>query len=833
MNFSLKKSAIFTALRWEGFFRGVKTITKILGSAFLVLIALFVFSFFYEPFSQIKNPGFIVLSLFIVGKILGSFFELKLKNPNSKDLNQTINDLKETNLADFLGFETAKAVQTCFDFSKEQNPSSTSLLYYLLEQNHCLDFIFNRALLNIKEIKKKFKEHIKEDKSNDFERIILDSIKIAQQKRHLFVEKGDFLIALCKQNTIFKKIMIDNDLYIQDIQNLIWWLEDLERRRDEKKRFWDYKNLVKSTADSIGKNWATAYTVVLDKYSSDWTENIKRALDKKVIGRDKEIRKIENILSGKEANNVLLVGEPGSGRKTIVYAFTKKILFGQSLPELNYKRVVELDVAGLAAQAKDQEKTNFLLETIFQEVIRAKNIILLINNLHQFLPGPERKESINIFAPLAKYLRSPYFRVIGICDNAGFRQKVETNSFLMSNSEKLPIAELPQKEVILVLENLVPFYETSYKSIVSYPALRSIVDYSDKYLPDTTFPKKAIKLLETVVLYVSTYKKKKIVDAKDVAEVVTEKTKIPVGELETKEKTILLNLEKLIHQRIINQDKAVNEIAEALRRARSQITAKEGPIGTFLFLGPTGVGKTETSKALAEIYFGHEKRMIRLDMSEFQRREDIPRLIGHRYQKGLLTTAIREKPFSLILLDEVEKAHSEILNLFLQVLDEGHLTDGFGRKVDFKNAIIIATSNAGYKIILKALEEKTEWSGVKKKLLDYVFKKAIFRPEFINRFDAMVVFQPLTQDNLLDIAELILKKLNKNLAQKYIELEITNELKQKIVMLGYNSTFGAREIKRVIQDKVENTLAQAFLSGEIKKGDKIKLTEEFNIIKTK
>jgi len=310
---------------------------------------------------------------------------------------------------------------------------------------------------------------------------------------------------------------------------------------------------------------------------------------------------------------------------------------------------------------------------------------------------------------------------------------------------------------------------------------------------------------------------------KHIAKIITEKTEIPVGDIETKEREVLLNLESLIHQRIINQDQAVKEVSFALRRARSEITVKKGLMGGFLFLGPTGVGKTETAKSLAQFYFGSEKRMIRLDMSEFQDIKDIPRLIGSSDGTGLLTMPVRENPFSLILLDEIEKAHPNILNLFLQVLDEGHLTDGFGRKINFKNTIIIATSNAGYEVILKALREKQEWLEVKQKLIDYLFEHRIFRPEFINRFDAVVLFSPLSKGNLLDISELMLGKLKKNLQEKGIEFIITPSLKEKIVELGYNPVFGAREMRRVIQDKVENVLASALLSKQLTRGTRVTL----------
>jgi ATP-dependent Clp protease ATP-binding subunit ClpA len=332
-----------------------------------------------------------------------------------------------------------------------------------------------------------------------------------------------------------------------------------------------------------------------------------------------------------------------------------------------------------------------------------------------------------------------------------------------------------------------------------------------------------MELLEELIIYVAQETKDKIVLPSHVAKIITQKTQIPVGEIELKERQILLNLEKLIHQKIINQEEAVKEVSTAMRRARAEVSIRKGPMGCFLFLGPTGVGKTESSKALAEIYFGSEDKMIRLDMSEFQSISDIPRLLGSPGQEGLLTTPVRENPFSLILLDEIEKAHPNILNLFLQVLDEGHLTDGQGRKVIFRDSIIIATSNAGYKVILEALKKKTEWSGVKQKLLDFLFQEGTFRPEFINRFDAVVVFKPLSKENLLDIAELLLQKLKANLFSKGIEIIITEPLKEKIAELGYSPVFGAREMRRVIQDKVENPLASGLLSGQLKRGNRVEI----------
>jgi ATP-dependent Clp protease ATP-binding subunit ClpC len=431
---------------------------------------------------------------------------------------------------------------------------------------------------------------------------------------------------------------------------------------------------------------------------------------------------------------------------------------------------------------------------------------------------------------IVPYLRLPNFQIICITNYEGLHKNVEKNTSVLSLFEKIEVPEISADETLMVLESLVPVLEKKYKVFISFPALRDIIYLTDRYLSSLTFPEKAIKVLDEVVAYVGVSTKEKIVLPKHVEKIITEKTEVPVGEINQKEKEVLLNLEKLIHQRIINQEEAVSDVSAAMRRARSEVTIRKGPIGCFLFLGPTGVGKTETSKALAQFYFGSEKTMIRLDMSEFQDTKDIPRLIGSINEMGILVNQVRENPFSLILLDEIEKSHPNILNLFLQVLDEGYLTDGFGKKVDFKNTIIIATSNAGYQIILEAIKQASEWSGVKQKLIDYLFKQRTFRPEFLNRFDAVVVFKPLNKANLLDISELMLAQLKKNLSEKGIDFVANEALKEKIVELGYNPIFGAREMRRVVQDKVENILAQALLSDKIYRGSKVEVDSDFKLI---
>ncbi len=842
-NFDLKKTSIYQSVALSGVFRIVEVLKKLFLTLFIVSFLLFLYGFPLKIFPDETNEillglTIIFLTLFISFWLKQTFFNSKLKKPKIKiTIEQALAEPGKYNLAEFLNFETARAVNKTFKFTKTKKlskVSSSALFYFLLQDNPRLDFIFSRMLLNRKTIMNILKEHFKTYKndsqkivgsqicfSESFQNIIFKSLKIAQEKKHQKIQTGDMIIALVRHNLVFQEITVISDLKIDDIENLVKWLESLEEIIKKRKKFWRWENLIKK--GSLAKDWATGFTITLDRFSIDLSEIAKRRASVKTIGHQDTINAIERILSLQgETNDVLLVGEPGVGRKSIIQGLALKSLLGQTLPALNYKRVVALDIPAILAQTEGMEKIQMILDKVFQEVLAAGNIILVINDFHNFVRTEIQPGIIDITGSLSSYLPFPQFQVIAITNYAGLHKYIERKPAILNYFEKVEITEISKEETLILLERLTLFYEKKYNKFICYPTLKEIISLTDRYIPALPFPKKAIVLLDEVMVYVSTIKDK-IVLPKHIAKIISEKTEIPVGKIEDKEKEILLDLENLIHEKIINQNEAVKDISTALRRARAEVTAQKGPMGTFLFLGPTGVGKTETAKALAEVYFGSEKRMIRLDMSEFQSVADISRLIGSTNEDGLLTIQVNDNPFSIILLDEIEKAHKNLLNLFLQVLDEGYLTDGLGRKVDFRNTIIIATSNAGYQVILEALKHNLEWSQLKQRLLDYIFEKAIFRPEFINRFDATVIFQPLSKENLLDITELMLQKIKKSLKEKHIEFIITNPLKEKITELGYNPAFGARELKRVIQDRVENILASALLSGNLKRGDRIEI----------
>ena len=870
-NFDLKKAAIFQAVKWEKRLKIglIKILRKILFWLFLLFLILFLYLFLTNNFFQSEFLGLSILSLSfaLIFWYIEKFFETKLKSPK---LNYTLGEVIQkpeefhphtkrgpgaegakfdevsphygvgVNFAEFLDLEAAKTCWQAIRFAKRKKLSqvpSEALFYYLLNTNNFeIRFIFNRSLLNLEEIKNQLKKYLKDLKKGDkfsgklsqnSQNVILEAAKSAQRKGRKMIGVGDILTAQAQFDPIFKTILIKSRLKSKDIENISWWVERLLFQIEERKKFWEWKNLIRK--GSLAKEWTAGYTITLDQFAIGWTDFIKRGFAE-VIGHKTAIEQVERILARSEINNVLLIGEPGSGRGSIIQVLAQKCIFGESLPNLNYKRVVELNIPSLLARIEDPERVEATLDQIFREVVSAENIILVINEFHNFIGQLVRPGIIDISGVLSSYLKSPQFQIVAIATYAGLHKYIEQNPSILSLFEKVEVSEISQEETIIFLENLALVLEQKYKRFVSYPAIREIISLADKYLPAIPFPKKATDLLDEVMVYVTRNTKDIWVLPKHVSKIISEKTQIPVGEIEAKEKEVLLNLEKCIHQRIINQEEAVREVSAALRRARAEVTVRKGPMGCFLFLGPTGVGKTETSKAVAEICFGSETRMIRLDMSEFQDVGDIPRLIGSPGQEGLLTTQVRENPFSLILLDEIEKSHPNILNLFLQVLDEGHLTDGLGRKVDFKNTIIIATSNAGADIIWQDIKLDKKLDIIKDDLFGFLFQKGIFRPEFINRFDAVVVFRPLTKENLLDIAELLFQKLKKNLKEKEIEFIITQPLKKSIVELSYNPVFGAREMRRVIQDKVENVLASTLLSGQIKPGDKVEIDpKEFKL----
>jgi ATP-dependent Clp protease ATP-binding subunit ClpC len=846
MLFNLKSTTIYQAVKIAKTLppKLVKLVNWLL--LFIVLSLLIAF-FGDKPLpglsssSQVLGLFLIILSFDILGWIWLMFFKsvlkknIYLKPPLEEAI--TFLDTKDVDLAKYLDFDVTYALVNALGFCRRKKISLTALHVILfLFRNERVERIFEKLGLakgDIKKALKKKKEQLEESKilySETFYKIIKEAARQAVTNFHRQIELRDFLVAAAEYDNDFRKILFDNNLDPEDVDHVISWDDFITYQAEWKRKFWKLDNLLRRPG--IGKQWAAGYTVNLDKYAIDVTKLIKKkGLSLHVVGRKKEIEKIERVLSRRGENNVLVIGRPGGGRSTIVYSFAKKVLEGRSISVLNYKRVLELDVQAMFAGLKTHGEILERFKIVFSEAANAGNIILIIDDIHNYIGMQEGVGVFDISSTLIPYLGSPELQIIGITTFESFHKNIETNPAVMNFFEKVEIEEPSKEETMFILEDLLPGFEKQYNLRVGYKGLRAVVNLTDRYIQDIPFPEKAIDFLGEVMVYVKTKTNSKVLLLEHAAQIISEKTKIPAGEIQKTEKEKLLNLEQFIHRRVIDQEEAVDVLADAMRRTRAGVAERKKPIGTFLFLGPTGVGKTETSKALAESYFGSEKRMIRLDMSEYQGTESIDRLIGSPdgLRQGQLTNAIRENPFSLILLDEMEKAHPKILNLFLQVLDEGRLTDSLGRTVSFRNSIIIGTSNAGAEYIREYVEKKAgyAYSFFKKELVEHLLREGIFRPEFLNRFDAVIIFKPLTRENLVNIAILMLQKLNKRLVLgRGIQFVVTKELAEKVAKLGYYPEFGARPMNRVIQDRIENKIATKILRGELRRGDMIEIKPE-------
>jgi len=831
VNFQLKKTAIYRALLLDKiiFFKRAEIFSKL----FLIISLIFIFLFltkdlFLEDRNFLSFSAF-SFSLFLFFSQIELFFENYLKKTkNLMSLEEAIKSIEKINIADFLDFESAKIVEKA---DKRGGVDSFLLLYFLLKESKNMDFIFYRILIDKKQASQDLENifdkrgRVKgEDYSECFLKTMADALYTAKERGGEKITNEDIFVSLGEHNDYLREILYRAGLRRNDVLDLARW--QLQAKENENPLL--YKNLIKR--GRLGIEWASGHTPFLDNFALDWTKAMKFSGFPETVGHKKEAESLERILSRNEMNSVILVGEPGSGRKSIIQKVIKKSFLGESIEEVNHRRFLEVDLSSLLAYADGIEETERMLDEIFREATRAGNIILIINDFHNFVGGEKRPGVIDISGVISPYLHLPDFRVIGITSYLGFQQNIEANPSILSLLEKIEVKEATEEDTLLLLQRKSLFLERKYKMLISFSALKKTISLSARYIKNTPFPEKALDVLEEAAVHVN-QKKEQILLPQHIEKIVTERTEIPVGEIDTNEKEVLLNMEQLIHERMVNQETAVKAVSYALRRSRADVDTRKGLIGSFLFLGPTGVGKTEMARAIADVYFGNEKKVNRVDMSEFQNVSDVSRLIGSSSSEGILTSGVREDPFSLVLLDEIEKAHPDILNLFLQVLDEGHITDGMGRKVDFQNAMLIATSNAGYQIILDAVEKKEDWGEVKKRILKSLFSQGIFRPEFINRFDEVVLFKPLSKEDLVSIAGFQLEKLVKNLENKEINFMITEELKKKIVEISYDPVFGAREMQRAIQNNIGDVLSSAILREELKKGDSFSINEEdFSII---
>ena len=650
--------------------------------------------------------------------------------------------------------------------------------------------------------------------SREAQEILFAAYDEAYRAHQHYVGDTDLLVSVVRLSPALQDVLSDVGIDHQKLINVVEWVRVREHLMQQ------YHKLRRAAGHrskyGMDKAMTAVATPYLNRFSDDVTMLAQFGHTEECVAREKEVESIFRVVEGGQ-QNVLLVGDFGVGKKSIVEGLAGRMVEDDVPKRLQDKRMVRLSVSSLLAGTTPSGAVERLI-AIMNEIARAGNIILFIHNIHELIgvSAGGQDQSLDVAGTLAEYIGGGRFMTIATTTTEAFGQLV-SNSKLGTLFSKVEIAEMDENQTIQVLESKAGYIEYKQQVFFAYEAVEKAAQLAKRFIREVTLPGSALEVMSEAASF--THSKKghnTLVTGEEVAAVVAQKTKIPVTAVSADESEKLLHLEAVLHQRVIGQDEAVNLVASALRRARAQIRSQNRPIANFLFLGPTGVGKTELAKTIAEVYFGGEERMIRLDMSEYQDKASIYRLIGRPGEKGsgVLTEAVRRAPFALVLLDEIEKADKDILNLFLQVMDDGRLTDSVGRVVDFTNVILIATSNAGTNYVQDQLHAGISSEAIKERLLHGELRD-YFRPEFLNRFDGIVLFRALDQAAIKQIAGIMLKHVAADLAVKGITLNVTDDALNYFASIGFDPDFGARPMRRVVQERVENALAELLLSKSI------------------
>ncbi|MCL5438552.1 MAG: ATP-dependent Clp protease ATP-binding subunit [Patescibacteria group bacterium] len=633
----------------------------------------------------------------------------------------------------------------------------------------------------------------------------------------------DLFVAYLLTTEPSSKLLFNKNLKKEELVHILFWARyDFSFEENPKPR------RVKFWGEGIGEDWVTGWTLETKKYTMDITSQI---LKKEIVlvGREKEFKQMMEALYRGEKSNVLLVGESGCGKATLVEKFAFESIAGNLQGRFTHLKFYELLIGPLLAGVATQGDLEERLQAIIEEISHSLNIVIFIPDIQNILGASTF--NLNLSGALIPYLKDRRIIIIATSEPLEYKRYIEPEKGFIEFFEVIKVIEPDSEKALEMLLEKANIIEINNHVLLTYRAVTEAIRLSKKYSQNLYLPGAAATLLADTAssVYLSG---KKIVKDEDVIRKVEEKTNISISAPKEKERELLLNFEQKLHERIIDQEDAVFAIAEAIRRVRSGLANQNRPI-SFLFLGPTGVGKTETSKALASLYFGGEEKMIRLDMSEYQGEDGEKRLLGappgQGYEKGELTEKVYDNPYSLVLLDEFEKANPKVLDLFLQVLEDGRLTDNKGKTVSFENSIIIATSNAGSEFIREQIENNIQINKeFQAKLLELLQTRGIFKPELLNRFDAVVVFKPLGEKEVIEITKLILNSVSKELLKQDITVNFDETIVQKIAKEGFDIQFGARPLRRFIQDNVEDLIAKKILNGEINRGSNILVSTDQN-----
>ncbi len=657
----------------------------------------------------------------------------------------------------------------------------------------------------------------------DTEKIGIQAYQIAVKQKTRYVEPEHIFLAFISNVQKPETLLSTYGTSLDELGKTVEWVV-AEREHLSKRYLWQ-EDCELLFVGGIGKGMTGRVTPLLDSISEDYTRKVLSGRIEKIVDRETEIKKIADLLSSTR-ENILIIGEPGSGKTAIVRGIAYKIIEGTGYASLKNRRIVSLDIGSLIAGAKTAGDISAKLNKALEEIRNSGDIILFIDEIHNLVAsaGDKNAETSTIYAILEPHIVADRIQFIGATSIPNYRKFIEPNGAFARLFNIIEIKETSKEDTMKILKARARRAKSKLNVTVTYPALLKTIELCEKLIHERVMPDKALDVLNRAISGFA--QTSKVVNSACIAREVSEMTNIPSELITQGEAEKVLNIEDAMEKMVIGQDHAVRQIGAALKRARAGVRNEEKPIASFLFVGTTGVGKTQTAKALAKSYFGDQNAMIRIDMSEYQQADSINRLLGNPdgSSKGLLTEAVRTKPFSLILLDEIEKAHPNILLTFLQVLDDGRLTDSSGTLVSFNNSIIIATSNVGTRSIQQIFEK-----GGTLDEMDTVVKKEVrekFAPEFLNRFTGIIVFNPLTIDNVRKICLMLLETIKGIAKEKGVNLSFKPQLVDELIKRGYSPEWGARPLARVIEDTVESYIATKILKNQIKPGDEINLGTE-------
>ena len=693
-----------------------------------------------------------------------------------------------------------------------KNPTSEQIAKVVLESSGG-KFIISRFGLGKTTI-----ESLVQIPQNSPENIFQTALQIQQKLKTKTVSGSVLTLAIIRNFPNYETLLAQFYLDFEDLERGVLWHDHIFSLISQSK--------IPMKTGGIARDWSFGYTPTLNRFGLNITNQVSNNIlmsSNLEQHKDLVLKMIEQF-SGNGKQNIALIGADGVGKTTVVNSFAAKIANGsEKIPSnLKFRQVISLDAASLIAAAPGRGEIENLLNYVLNEAYAAKNIIICLDNAQLFFEdGVGSVDVSNLLLPI---IQAGALRLILTLDEQRFLQISAKNPALAQAMNRLQVKPANYDETLAVMQDKLLIFEHQNGVFYQFQALKEAFKLSERYIFDLEMPGRAVRLLEMAAGFADN----KIVTASSVEKAIEQTMNVKIATANVnEEKETLLNLEDLLHARMVGQEKAVSAVANALRRARTGVRNQNRPIGTFLFLGPTGVGKTELSKALSEVYFNGENNIVRLDLNEFVNLDDVSRLIADGARDASsLTAQMMKKPFSVVLLDEIEKAHPNVLTALLQVLDEGILRDEKNREVSFRDAIIIATSNAGSERIQELISRGYDSTSAEEIIVNDLIASREFRPEFLNRFDEIVVFEPLTKENLMQIIDLMIIGVNKTLAGQKITVSVTPEAKILLADLGYDPKLGARPMRRVIQRVVENTIARKMLSGEAQAGSNIEITPE-------